>query len=47
MLTDSKNNMVPWYGPVFPLLRVPGNKNINSAEDKKRLVYYFTKVKFD
>jgi hypothetical protein len=47
MLSDSKNYMVPWYGPFFLCYGYQEIKNINSSEDKKRLVYYFTKVKFD
>ena len=47
MLSDSKNYMVPWYGPFFLCYGYQEIKNINSSKDKKRLVYYFTKVKFD
>jgi len=47
MLSDSKNYMVPWYGPFFLCYGYQEIKNINSSEDKKRLVYYFTKVRFD
>ncbi len=47
MLTESKNYMIPWYGPFFLCYGYQEIKNINSAENKKRLVYYFTKVKFD
>ena len=47
MLSDSKNYMVPWYGPFFLCYGYQEIKNINSSENKKRLVYYFTKVRFD
>jgi hypothetical protein len=47
MLTESKNSMVPWYGPFFLCYGFQEIKNINSSENKKRLVYYFTKVKFE
>jgi hypothetical protein len=47
MLTDSKNYMVPWYGTFFLCYGFQEIKNINSSENKKRLVYYFTKVKFE
>ena len=47
MLSDTKNYMVPWYGPFFPCYGYQEIKNINSSENKKRLVYYFTKVRFD
>jgi hypothetical protein len=47
MLNESKNNMVPWYGPFFLCYGYQEIKNINSSENKKRLVFYFTKVKFD
>jgi hypothetical protein len=47
MLTDSKSFMVPWYGSFFLCYGYQDIKNINSSEDKKRLVFYFTKVKFD
>jgi hypothetical protein len=47
MLTESKNYMVPWYGPFFLCYGYQEIKNINSSENKKRLVYYFTKVKFE
>lgn len=47
MLSDAKNYMVPWYGPFFLCYGYQEIKNINSSENKKRLVYYFTKVKFD
>jgi hypothetical protein len=47
MLSDTKNFMVPWYGPFFLCYGYQEIKNINSSENKKRLVYYFTKVRFD
>ncbi|MCX6247138.1 MAG: hypothetical protein NTW10_05345 [Bacteroidetes bacterium] len=47
MISDTKNFMVPWYGPYFLCYGYQEIKNINSSENKKRLVYYFTKVKFD
>ncbi len=47
MLSDTKNYMVPWYGPFFLCYGYQEIKNINSSENKKRLVYYFTKVRFD
>jgi hypothetical protein len=47
MLSDSKNFMVPWYGPFFLCYGYQEIKNINSSGDKKRLVYYFTKIRFD
>lgn len=47
MLSDSKNYMVPWYGQFFLCFGYQEIKNINSSENKKRLVYYFTKVRFD
>lgn len=47
MLNESKNNMVPWYGPFFLCYGYQEIKNINSSENKKRLVYYFMKLKFD
>ncbi len=47
MLTESKNYMIPWYGSFFLCYGYQEIKNINSAENKKRLVYYFTKIKFD
>jgi len=47
MLSDSKNYMVSWYGPFFLCYGYQEIKNINSSENKKRLVYYFTKVRFD
>jgi hypothetical protein len=47
MLTESKNYMVPWYGPFFLCYGFQEIKNINSSENKKRTVYYFTKVKFE
>ncbi len=47
MLSDSKNYMIPWYGPFFLCYGYQEIKNINSSENKKRLVYYFTKVRFD
>jgi hypothetical protein len=47
MLSDTKNCMVPWYGPYFLCYGYQEIKNINSSENKKRLVYYFTKVRFD
>lgn len=47
MLSDNKNYMVPWYGPFFLCYGYQEIKNINSSENKKRLVYYFTKVRFD
>jgi hypothetical protein len=47
MLTESKNYMVPWYGTFFLCYGFQEIKNINSSENKKRLVYYFTKVKFE
>jgi len=47
MLSDSKNYMIPWYGPFFICYGYQEIKNINSSENKKRLVFYFTKVRFD
>jgi hypothetical protein len=47
MLTESKNHMIHWYGPFFLCYGFQEIKNINSSENKKRLVYYFTKVRFD
>jgi hypothetical protein len=47
MLSESRNNMVPWYGPYFLCYGYQEIKNINSAENKKRLVFYFTKVRFE
>jgi hypothetical protein len=47
MLTESKNYMVSWHGPYFLCYGYQEIKNINSSENKKRLVYYFTKVRFD
>ncbi len=47
MLSDTKNYMVPWYGPFFLCYGYQEIKNINSSGNKKRLVYYFTKVRFD
>jgi hypothetical protein len=46
MISDSKNNMLSWYGPYFLCYGYQEIKNIN-ASDKKRLVYYFTKVRFE
>jgi hypothetical protein len=46
MISDSKNNMLPWYGPYFICYGYQEIKNINSS-DTKRLVYYFTKVRFE
>lgn len=46
MLSDSKNNMMSWFGPYFLCYGYQEIKNIN-ASDKKRLVYYFTKVRFE
>ncbi|MCX6245211.1 MAG: hypothetical protein NTU98_10960 [Bacteroidetes bacterium] len=46
MITDSKNNMLSWYGPYFLCYGYQEIKSIN-ASDKKRLVYYITKVRFD
>ena len=47
MLSDSKNYMIPWYGPFFLCYGYQEIKNINSSGDKKRLVFYFTKIKFE
>lgn len=47
VLTESRNYMVPWYGPFFLCSGYQEIKNINSTEDRKRLVFYFTKVRFD
>jgi hypothetical protein len=47
MLIESKNYMVPWYGPFFLCYGFQEIKSINSSENKKRTVYYFTKVKFE
>jgi hypothetical protein len=47
MLTESKNYMVSWFGPYFLCYGYQEIKNINSSENKKRLVFYFTKVRFD
>ena len=47
VLTDSRNYMRPWYGAYFMCSGYQEIKNINSTEDKKRLVFYFTKVKFE
>ena len=47
MISDSKNYMVPWYDRFFLCYGYQEIKNINSSENKKRLVYYFTKVRFD
>jgi len=47
MITDSKNHMVHWYDTFFLCYGYQEIKNINSSGDKKRLVYYFSKVKFN
>jgi hypothetical protein len=47
MLTDTKNFMVPWYGSFFLCYGYQEIKNINSSENKKRQVYYFSKVRFE
>jgi hypothetical protein len=46
MISDSKNNMLPWYGPYFLCYGYQEIKNINAA-DSKRVVYYFTKTRFE
>ena len=47
MLSESKNNMNHWYGAYFVCYGYQEIKNINSSGDKKRLVFYFTKVRFE
>jgi hypothetical protein len=47
MISDTKNYMVKWYGQYFLCYGYQEIKNINASENKKRLVYYFTKIKFE
>jgi hypothetical protein len=47
LLVESKSGMLPWYDQFFLCYGYQEIKNINSTENKKRLVFYFSKIAFN
>jgi hypothetical protein len=47
LLSESKSGMVSWYDHFFLCYGFQEIKNIRNSENKKRLVFYFTKISFD
>jgi hypothetical protein len=47
MLTETKYGMLPWYDKYFICYGYEEIKSINSTENKKRLVFFFTKIAFN
>ncbi len=46
LLDETKSNMIRWYDHYFLCSGYQQVKNINAAENKKRMVFYFEKVRF-
>lgn len=46
LLSETKSRMAPWYGNYFLCSGYQEIKNISLGEDKKRLVFYITKIKY-
>ncbi len=47
MLSESKGRIVPWYGNYFITYGYQEIKNIAIETNNKRLVYYFSKLRFE
>jgi len=47
LLLETKSGMVPWYDQFFLCYGYQEIKNIKLNENKKRLVFYFTKIAFN
>lgn len=46
LLEETKSNMTHWYDNYFLCSGYQQIKNINKSENKKRIVFYFEKIKF-
>ena len=47
MLIETKSGMIPWYNQFFLCFGYQEIKNIKYSENRKRLVFYFTKIAFN
>lgn len=47
LLSESKGRMVPWYGNYFLVYGYQEIKNISLPGNNKRMVFFFSKVKFE
>ncbi len=47
MLSESKGRIVPWYGNYFITYGYQEIKNVAIETNNKRLVYYFSKIRFE
>ncbi|MGE5425394.1 MAG: hypothetical protein ACM3N9_08510 [Syntrophothermus sp.] len=47
LLNESKSNMIPWYDNNFLCYGYQEIKNINASENRKRIVFFLTKISSD
>jgi hypothetical protein len=47
LLSETKGAMIPWYGNYFLSYGYQEIKNVALESNNKRLVYYFSKLRFE
>lgn len=47
LLTETRSRMIPWYGSYFLCSGYQEIKNVSLDNNNKRLVFYFTKIRFE